>query len=250
MTKLKEIKTFLDQYLKIKSIKDDSINGLQFKAKDQVKKIGFSVDVGLEIYKKAKQNKVDLIIVHHGEYWKSVNKKEPIIRKRIAFLKNAGISLYAAHLPLDKHPVVGNNIQLFKIIKCQINKPAIKKNGKFISWVGINKNKLSLDEIKKILERKLKTKCIVLPYGPKKIRRIIICSGGPKFNQFMEAINKCELYISGGTSEINTVAQDSKINVIFARHYNTETVGLKALMKVIESKFKCKTVFLDLPTPY
>jgi putative NIF3 family GTP cyclohydrolase 1 type 2 len=36
--------------------------------------------------------------------------------------------------------------------------------------------------------------------------------------------------------------------VVFAGHYATETVGVKALAKVLEKKFRVKTVFLDLPT--
>jgi len=38
------------------------------------------------------------------------------------------------------------------------------------------------------------------------------------------------------------------MNVIFAGHHATETVGIKALSKVIEKKFMTETIFIDLPT--
>jgi len=57
-----------------------------------------------------------------------------------------------------------------------------------------------------------------------------------------------DLYITGDQIEIFLHAKDAKTNVIFAGHHATETIGLKALSKVVGKRLKVSTVFIDIPT--
>ncbi|HKR56028.1 MAG TPA: Nif3-like dinuclear metal center hexameric protein, partial [Gemmatimonadales bacterium] len=43
-------------------------------------------------------------------------------------------------------------------------------------------------------------------------------------------------------------AEELKVNVIYAGHYATETVGVRALADHLSSKFGVSAVFLDHPT--
>jgi dinuclear metal center YbgI/SA1388 family protein len=247
MVELKKLVEFLDNYLEIDKINDISWNGLQIEGKVEVKKIAFSVTAGVEVFEKAKKEGPDMIIVHHGIFWKESN---PSVRdwykNRILSLLKSNISLYACHLPLDKHPKVGNNAQLLKLIGAKIKEPFGKYAG-YDGWIGERKP-ISLKEIVNKLNKKLNTKCIVLSYGKEKVRRIGVISGGAPYSIF-EAIEKnVDLYITGDAADIVEVVRDAKINVIFAGHYATETLGVKALAKVLEKKFKVKTVFIDVPT--
>ncbi|MDD5606675.1 MAG: Nif3-like dinuclear metal center hexameric protein [Candidatus Pacebacteria bacterium] len=243
MEKLNKIVNFLDDYLKIKEIEDDSWNGLQIKGKDNVKKIAFCVTAGADVFKKTLKEKPDLIIVHHGIFWKKGN---PSVRgfnqDRIKILLNNNISLYASHLPLDKHLIVGNNVQLLKLFKA---KPKELLGG--VGYISQEK-KVKLKEIIKKLEKELKTKCIVLNYGKEIIKKIGIVSGGAPWNVFEAIEKRVDLYITGDSADVTETVKDAKINVIFAGHYATETLGLKALAKLLKKKFKIETVFIDFPT--
>ena len=116
MATLLAITRFLNKPLNIRNIPDNSKNGMQARGTKEVKKIGFAVDACMEVFNKAKEQDCDLIIVHHGILWKKSNVPKAQLEKRISFLKKHGISLYAAHLPLDLHPEYGNNIRLARLL--------------------------------------------------------------------------------------------------------------------------------------
>ena len=113
---LNEISGFLSRELRIKSIKDQSRNGLQVRASDKVSRIGLATDACMEVFEKAKKLDCNLVIVHHGLLWRGQKDTLGLIRKRIDFLRKNRISLYAAHLPLDKHRKYGHNTYLFGLL--------------------------------------------------------------------------------------------------------------------------------------
>jgi len=250
MPSLKKIVGFLDTYLKIDDIQDSSWNGLQFEGDPKVEKIAFAVDASAESFEKAVEENAGLLIVHHGHFWQSHN---PSIsgwsKDRIDVLYKNGLSLYASHLPLDRHKEVGNNAELLKLLGAPIKEEFLFHKGKNIGWIGERKRAISISDIEQKLNDNLKTSCIVLPFGKKNIKTIAVCSGGGSYGGFYEALSsKADLYITGDTAEVYYTAKDSGINVIFAGHHASETVGLKALSKIVEKKLKIETVFIDLPT--
>lgn len=248
MVKLNKIVKFLDKYLEVDRIKDDSWNGLQVEGKKEVRKIAVAVTAGVEVFEKAKKENPDMILVHHGIFWKNGNPSiRDWYRDRVKYLLDNNISLYACHLPLDKHEEVGNNAQLLKLLGTKIKEPFGKHEGNFVGWIGETKPTL-LSNIVDKLNKKLSTKCIVLDYGKKKVKRIGVISGGAPYSIFEALEKNVDLYITGDSSDIREVVKDAKTNVIFAGHYATETVGVKALAKVLEKKFGIETVFVDVPT--
>ena len=108
-----ELVRYLDAYLRIQDFpQDPSLNGLQVEGKRTVRKVGAAVDAGEAIFRKALEEEVDFLIVHHGLFW---GKPFPIVghhKRRLETLFQGGINLYAAHLPLDAHEEVGNNFVL------------------------------------------------------------------------------------------------------------------------------------------
>lgn len=249
MKKLNDLIIFLNDYLKINEMKDDSWNGLQFQGKENVKRIGFAVDSGIDVIKKAIKEKVDMLIVHHGLFW---SKSNPSIaysmKEKIKNLSDNGISLYAAHLPLDRHGKIGNNAQLLKLLGAKINGEFLFYEGKNIGWIGKFIKPVDLNFIEKKINDNFKIKCYVLPFGKRIIRTIAVCSGGGDHKDLQEAIDKgVDLFLTGDRSYAYHAAKDFKINVIFAGHYATETVGVKALLEVLNKKFKIETVFINVP---
>lgn len=87
------------------------------------------------------------------------------------------------------------------------------------------------------------------PFGPEKVRKIGICSGGASSLIPFCAEADLDLFLTGEPSHTYYhYAIEGRLNVAFGGHYETETFGLKALRKHIEEKFKLQTVFLDIPT--
>ncbi len=135
------------------------------------------------------------------------------------------------------------------MLGAKAKKEFIHHKGKNIGWIGERKKAISLVDIETKLVDSLDAECIILPFGKEKIKSIAVCSGGGSYSGFYEALaQNADLYITGDTAEVFYTAKDSGMNVIFAGHHATETVGLKALSRVLEKKFKVRTAFIDLPT--
>jgi dinuclear metal center YbgI/SA1388 family protein len=249
MAQLKDIVEFLDSYLNTAEISDSSWNGLQIEGRSEVKKIMFAVDAGVEVFERAIKEEVDMIVVHHGIFW---TRENPTItgwkKKRFDMLYSKGISLYASHLPLDVHAEVGNNAELVKMLGAKIVKEFGQHEGILVARVAEFPEAVSIDDIKDRLSG-LGGKMTVLPFGPEKIKTIALCSGGGGYGIFFEARDLgVDAYLSGDSVEVYHAAQDAGINVVFAGHHATETTGVKALSKVVDSKFDVEVKFVDIPT--
>jgi len=246
---LYELISYMDDYLRVTEISDVSINGLQIEGKKEVKKVCLGVDSSLEIFKEASKRKADLILVHHGLIWGGLKSIRGLVKERISYLLENGISLYAAHLPLDMHPEVGNNIGLIKILNLSDPEPFGAYHGLKIGFKGKYEKMKSIKEVSKTLERALPAKVESFNFGPDKIKSVGIVSGGGG-SAFEDCIKEeIDLFITGEPSHtIYHIAKEAGINLIFAGHYATEKLGVMALGKNIEEKYKIKTEFIDIPT--
>jgi len=246
---LYELISYMDDYLRVTEISDVSINGLQIEGKKEVKKVCLGVDSSLEIFKEASKRKADLILVHHGLIWGGLKSIRGLVKERISYLLENGISLYAAHLPLDMHPEVGNNIGLIKILNLSEPEPFGAYHGVKIGFKGKYEKMKSIKEVSKTLERALPAKVESFNFGPDKIKSVGIVSGGGG-SAFEDCIKEeIDLFITGEPSHtIYHIAKEAGINLIFVGHYATEKLGVMALGKNIEEKYKIKTEFIDIPT--
>jgi dinuclear metal center YbgI/SA1388 family protein len=248
MEKLSNLVKFLDRELKTKKIKDISVNGLQVKAKNrEVKTIGFATDACLSTFEKAKKEKVDLLIVHHGVKWKP-QKYISIQGRRIDWLKKYHISLYTAHAPLDLNERDGHNIGLAQILNLKKIKKFGKLEGVTYGFSGRLKKPMKIEQIAKRLNKTLKTKSKIFNFNKKEIKTLGIVAGSSGGCIEEAARKKLDCFLLGEVRlEQVREAQDLKLNLIVAGHYATETIGLKLLEKKIKSKFEVNTIFIDDP---
>lgn len=241
---------FLDSYLNIRTISDSSWNGLQVEGNSSVERIGVTVDSGEETFRKAADEGVDFLIVHHGLFWRSADPRLcDWMKRRIDILLDAGISLYAAHLPLDVHPEVGNNVQLVRLTGAEPKEAFADYHGVKIGWIGSRSTPAPLSEIVHQLEESLGTTCKVLSFGPERIATVGAVSGGAGMGSLTHALHAgVDLYISGEAVESYHLARDAGMNIVYCGHHASETVGVKALGEVVGKQFGVPTVFVDVPT--
>lgn len=247
MEKLKDIVQYLDNFLEVDQVKDKSWNGLQVEGSEVVEKIAFCVTAGGEVFKEVLQEDPDLIISHHGIFWKGADPSiKSWMKKRVKPLIETDTSLYGAHLPLDKHKEVGNNAQILKRLSIKPENPFGETDFGHVGWMG--KTDRDLFNLLDDLEAELDSDCKLLDYGPERVKRVGVVTGSGG-SYIYEALEKdLDLLITGEETDLAEVARDGEINIIFAGHYATETVGVIALKKKIQDKFSVDTIYLDFPT--
>ena len=120
MTTCREILAWCDDILQTAQFKDYAPNGLQVEGAEKIEKIVAAVTASRAAVEYAAQQGAQLLLVHHGMFWKS----EPATitgwkKQRIATLLHHNINMAGYHLPLDAHPELGNNAQLAKLMEWQ-----------------------------------------------------------------------------------------------------------------------------------
>ena len=248
MENLFNIVNHLNDYLKVSDFVDYSQNGLQVEGKKNVKKIAGLVDASKEGFEAALDAGADMVVVHHGLLWGKPVSLTGLFYERIKILIENGISLYAAHLPLDAHLEVGNNIKLIECVNASFVTQFAKWNGKSIGCIGKFDQPRMLTEIIDNLDAALNTQTRVFDFGSEEISTVGIVSGSA-----CEAIHECEKYnvdlFITGEPRLNAFheARELELNVAFAGHYATECVGVQALLETIPSWLDVETFFIDVP---
>ena len=246
MATAKEIAEFLNKELKITEFEDDANNGLQVENTGKITKIGFSVDACLETFEKAKEAGCQLLITHHGMTFRGITHINKHHYIRMKYLIENNLAVYCSHLPLDAHPIYGNNIKIANILKLKNTEPFGEHHNKPIGFSGSFSG--TLEDAKKLLSGQ-GMKTLSLDFGKKEIKKVAIVSGGAPDNT-IEAIQKDnDLYITGESAQwVHHLAKENKINVIFGGHYETEIFGVKALMPLLKEKFNVDVEFINVPT--
>jgi dinuclear metal center YbgI/SA1388 family protein len=255
--KWRELVSYLDDYLQVSRYADRSNNGLQVQpAGDDVTRVAFAVDACLASFQGAIAERAQLLITHHGLFWSEHIQLTGPHFARVKELICAGCGLYASHIPLDAHADVGNNIELARIAGLQDIEPWGPYKGTTIGFIGTLPEPTPLVELNARLEATIGKGNRVSPTpnpsptgGGEFACRVAVCSGfGVTLIDDAIAAG-ADTLITGETSHTwhQQVAERS-INVIYAGHYNTETVGVKALARHLENQFGLQTVFIDLPT--
>lgn len=242
---------YLDEYLGIAEWEEKSLNGLQVEGSAEVERVALATDAALATFAMASAAGAGFLIVHHGLFWGRV---EPITgphRARVAALLEAGISLYAAHLPLDAHPGVGNNAVLARLLELENPTPFGRWGSRSIGWRGVLESPTDPTALAARLEALLGARPDVLPFGADEVRTVAIVSGAAADLVFEAAQAGVDAFVTGETSHVAWhQARELGMNVFFAGHYASETLGVRALGDHLAAEFDLETVFLDAPTGF
>ena len=255
--KLEKIVNWLDRTLDVAAFDDVSNNGIQLAWADNrpVATVAFAVDASVRAVKAAAKAGAQLLVVHHGISWGGgIRRIEGGVYNVVKAAMDANLAIYACHLPLDAHPVLGNNAQLAKLLGLKHVKPAFSYHGNVIGLVGESSNR-------RIVELSNRAK-VVYESGILEARvqactrrfddsddsttlTVGLCSGGA--GEFAEEAKNlgCDLYLTGEASWGDVIAAENcGMRMICAGHYETEVFGVRALSKAMKKALKIKAVDL------
>ena len=225
-------------------------NGLQVEGNKNIRKIVTGVSASVELFEKAVEIEADTIIVHHGIIW---NFERPLYKgsykKRVKMLFDNNINLLAYHLPLDAHPEVGNNIQIARNLDLKNITPFGEYKGKVIGFKGDLPAVESEDFFLRI-EKNINIDTLFFPFGPKKINKVGIISGGAQNDVKQAVLEGLDFYLTGEVSEhILHYVKEEKIHFASCGHHATERFGIIALGEHLKNKFNLDVKYIDIPNP-
>ncbi|MCK4549107.1 MAG: Nif3-like dinuclear metal center hexameric protein [Candidatus Krumholzibacteria bacterium] len=248
--RLEKVTGFLEETLSLDLFSgDSSMNGLQIEASGEIRKVALAVDACRESISRAARRKADLLIVHHGLFWGGMVPITGIVASRVRALLEGNISLYAAHLPLDCHPEIGNNARIADVLGIAETEHFGRYAGVDIGLCGRLPRPLKIEGLRRKLAGILDSPVQTFTFGPAVVRKIGIVSGGGAALTQAAADAGCDALLTGETSHSSYhTARENGISLIFAGHYASETFGVKALGELMKDKLGLQTFFIDLPT--
>jgi dinuclear metal center YbgI/SA1388 family protein len=249
MTALSDIVHYSDQYLRVAEVEDypNALNGLQIENSGAVTKLGAAVDASTATLKAAADQQINFLLVHHGMFWPGLQPIAGPLRRQLKFAIENDIALYSAHLPLDVHAEVGNNIQLARSLGFEKSEPFLELKGQPIGRkvsVALKRDEL-IARLKKLLSNRVQ--CVGA--GPAETRAIGIVTGGAGGEIYAAAREGIDTFITGEAPHWAAVAaEELAVNLLIGGHYATETFGVKAFAAHLSDKFKVPWEFIDHPS--
>lgn len=246
MIKRQDLVNYLADYLAINEFKDYAPNGLQVEGSEHIQKIITGVTASEALIDYAIEEGADTLIVHHGYFWR--NEPAEVVgmkRNRLKKLLTHDINLLAYHLPLDAHPVLGNNAVLGAHLGLTDITPhaGLLRLGRLASPVTIHQFKQRLVDL-------LAREPLHILGGPEQIQRVAWCTGGAQHMIDQAQAWGADLFISGEASEQTFhSAKEGRIHYFGAGHHATETWGVASLAEHIKEKFAIHCEFVNLVNP-
>ena len=240
---------FLDRFLRVSAVPDapHALNGLQVANAGAVSRIAAAVDACAATIRLAAAREADLLLVHHGLFWGGLEPLTGRAYARVAGLVQHNIALYSAHLPLDVHPEVGNNHLLAGRLGVAVRGAFGEEYGVCLGvWGELD---VPRAELARRLERVVGGTPRLLGFGPDAVHKVGIVTGAAGSMIAQAAAQGLDTFVTGeGSHHTFFVAEELGLNVFYAGHYATETVGVQALAERLGAEFGLPWSFLDHPS--
>jgi dinuclear metal center YbgI/SA1388 family protein len=235
---------------------DTRANGVQIHGSQKVDKIVLGVSANLDFLKEAVSSQAQFCIFHHGinlgdsDIYNS--RLNQATQKQLSYIFQHNLTIAGYHYSLDAHPKIGNNAVIIEKLG------AIKTDESYFDgwgWIGEFKIPQDVTKLAKKCSELFEHDIFAVYSGPKKIKRIGVCSGSarPRGGEVLEIFeNNIDLHISGEINESGpALAKESGFNYFSCGHYATEVFGVQALGRKIKEHFKAnvEVEFIDIPNP-
>jgi dinuclear metal center YbgI/SA1388 family protein len=246
MARRDDIVAYADELLEVETFPEYGRPGLQVVGSDDVSKLACGVSSSRELFERAAAAGAQLVLVHHGLFWRN----EPLLvdrrlKGRLEALFAGNLTLVAYHLALDAHSELGNNVLLAGRLGAQHEGAfaGIGAGARFADGITIR-------ELSARLHDTTGREPLVFAEGPERIERIAVVTGGGGTRLIEAAHEGYDALVTGEPEEpaLHT-ARELGIHFLAGGHYATETFGVKALAERLASKFALEWEFLHLPNP-
>lgn len=246
---LNELVAYLDDYLAVAGVPDsaNALNGLQVEGPGPIRRVAAAVDASEASIRAAIEAGCDLLLVHHGLFWDGNRPVTGRRYRRLAALLESGVAVYSAHLPLDVHAEVGNNVVLARELGVAVRGRFGDHAGTEIGvWGDLS---VTRDGLSARLGELLGAEVRLIAGGPARVERVgVLTGGGGSYVAAARAAGLDALVTGEGSHHTYFDAMEGGVNLYYAGHYATETWGVRALAAHLESRFGLEWVFVDQPT--
>lgn len=237
----------LDALLDPAAYRDMGPNGLQVPGRGDVTRVVTGVTAQRELIERAIELDAQLVLCHHGLFWDFLpTGLTPVLAERLRLLFKHDIGLAAYHLPLDAHPVVGNNAILASELGCDDHE-RFAEIGRLGRWSGAG---IEPDALFARVHEVTGREPLVFDGGPDRIKTIGIISGAAAKSLPQAVALGLDAFLTGEPAEhVMADAREAGIHFIAAGHYATETFGVRAIGDRLAARFGIDHVFVDIPNP-
>jgi dinuclear metal center YbgI/SA1388 family protein len=246
-----ELLKSLDNLLQPSGFKDYGPNGLQVEGRSQVRKLVSGVTASLAFIDAAIEAGADALLVHHGLFWRGQDGcVTGWMKQRLSRLLTHDISLFAYHLPLDAHPLLGNNAQLARRLGVAVlEAPEGRFGEQSLGFMGTRASPSAAAlaaHVSSILGRSVTL--VAEPDRP--IERVALCTGGAQ-SYFESAIAAgADVFITGEISEPQAhYARECGVAYIACGHHASERYGAPAVGAHLAAQLGVEHLFIDIPNP-
>jgi len=244
--RLSEVAAHLDSYLEVGSFPEDrSHNGLQVEAGEEVEAVAVALDACLPVFERAVELEAELLVVHHGILWGEVSSIRGSLARRLGYLLRQGLSLYAAHLPLDAHPEVGTSASVMRLL-------GVSPEGAFgaYGWWGELERELSLEEFVELVERTLGAECRRVEQA-EAVRRVAVVAGSGAMSVAEAERLGIDALLTGEPSHAaSLLAEELGVSLVFAGHYATEMPAMRGLAEHLRRELGLRVEVVEHDTGF
>ena len=221
--------------------------GLQVLGADEVRRIVCGVSASKELFERAAAAGAQLVIVHHGLFWRNepvwIDRRQ---RGRLQALFAGDLNLAAYHLALDAHPEIGNNALLADALGVTDERCAFGDVG----IGGCLHEPWTLDALIGRLREIVDRDPLVFGEGPAQVQRVAICSGSGGGDVIRAAHEGYELLLTGEAEEPSLqTARELGIHFVAGGHEATERLGVQALSQRLAERFRLDWEFIPVENP-
>lgn len=243
-----ELENCFDEVLEASRFADYCPNGLQVEGERPVARLVSGVTASRAFLEAAIDAGADAVLVHHGWFWRGEDPRVVGVRReRLRIVLAGGIHLFAYHLPLDAHPLLGNNAQLGAVLGWNVDGRS-GENG-LIAWHDLAEP-VRTDEIARALEATLQRAPLAVGALDRPIRRIAWCTGAAHDWLDQAIAAGADAYVSGEIAERTThLAREAGVVYFAAGHHATERFGVQALGRHVAERLGIEHVFIDDANP-
>lgn len=255
MTTVFAIARHLDSLLRTQEITDypGALNGIQVEHDGPIVKVAAAVDARERTIHQAIAAGANLLLVHHGLFWGGLRPLRGALRRRIHALLSNDVAVYSSHLPLDAHPEIGNAALLAQEFGLTRIDGFARVGGTDVGARG--EDELPTQELIDRADRFARANGGVARHSPSDPHRITrrwaICTGaGASVETLHEAslLGIDTLIVGEGPHWTAIDADESGLTIIYAGHYATETLGVRALAQVVSEAYDIPWTFIHEPT--